>query len=430
MGVIMSKENVIRYPAEAWDILQHLFKVKSINDHTLHFAAKFSGHLDSDRLSRAVDLSAEAFPLIRCGFNENGGRPFWEDHGYTSADMVNLMKTDHVEENALKFLCRESDAANGPQLKVGIMRSGKNDTLCITINHMLCDAAGFKDYLYLLSSIYNGIGETPETRPAPAMNNRKIKQVLKALPLRDRLGMMFRKGVKEEHDKTTFGFKGNPENPFIEMRTIPRERFRLLRSYAKAHGATVNDVMLAALIRVLHDLFGQEIALPCTMDLRKYLPGRRADGICNLVTNLTCDIGPDIGASFNDTLARVSAAMNREKANVGYVKSLALLETVFQIFPYATAKNIVEKVYINAPIAFTNIGILDKERLRFGETEMTGAYMTGSVKYSPYFQLAISTFDDEATFSVNLYGTASDREKISLFCDKMGLELQNAAVPA
>lgn len=423
----MSKENVIRYPAEAWDILQHLFRVKTINDHTLHFAAEFSGHLDSDRLSRAVDLSADAFPLIRCGFSETGGRPFWEDKRYTSADMVRLVETEHAKDEVLKFLYRESDAVNGPQLRAGIVRGEKNDTLCITINHMLCDAAGFKDYLYLLSSIYNGIGEGPGYRPASAMNNRKIKQVLKALPRRERLNMMFQKGVTGEHDKTAFSFEGNLENPFIEMRTIPRERFRLLRSCAKAHGATVNDVMLAAFIRVLYDMFGRVIAVPCAVDLRKYLPGRRADGICNLVTNLTCDIGPDLGTSFEDTLAKVNAAMSREKTNVGCIKSLALLETAFQVLPYPAVKSILENTYANAPIAFTNIGILDKERLCFGEAETTGAYMMGSIKYNPYFQLAVSTFDDEMTFSVNFYGTQSDREKISLFCDKMDLELQNAA---
>ncbi len=52
--------------------------------------------------------------------------------------------------------------------------------------------------------------------------------------------------------------------------------------------------------------------------------------------------------------------------------------------------------------------------------------MTGSIKYPPYFQLAISTFDNEATLSVNLYGTISDRNQIASFLGKLMLELKNA----
>lgn len=51
--------------------------------------------------------------------------------------------------------------------------------------------------------------------------------------------------------------------------------------------------------------------------------------------------------------------------------------------------------------------------------------MTGSIKYSPYFQVAISTFDDQATLSVNLYGTQSDRNTISFFLDKLVKELND-----
>lgn len=52
--------------------------------------------------------------------------------------------------------------------------------------------------------------------------------------------------------------------------------------------------------------------------------------------------------------------------------------------------------------------------------------MTGSIKYAPYFQLDISTFDDQATLSVNLYGTQSDRNKVSRFLDDIVHELQSA----
>lgn len=71
----------VTYHAEACDILQHLFRKKRINDRTIHFAATFLEHLDLECLKKSVDLSADAFPLIRCGFQETDGRPCWKDRG-------------------------------------------------------------------------------------------------------------------------------------------------------------------------------------------------------------------------------------------------------------------------------------------------------------------------------------------------------------
>lgn len=117
--------------------------------------------------------------------------------------------------------------------------------------------------------------------------------------------------------------------------------------------------------------------------------------------------------------------MDREKSSISCLRSITLLEKVFDILPYKSAKKIIDKSFSNAPIAFTNIGILDKSRFTFGKTEITEAYMTGSIKYVPYFQLAVSTYDDQATLSINLYGTQSDQHKVSLFLDGMVHELQS-----
>ncbi|NRU21657.1 hypothetical protein [Clostridium beijerinckii] len=116
--------------------------------------------------------------------------------------------------------------------------------------------------------------------------------------------------------------------------------------------------------------------------------------------------------------------MNKQKSNIACIKSVAMLEKVFDILPHKIARGIVEKKFVNPPIAFTNIGIIDEKQLIFGETNIIEAYMTGSIKYDPYFQLAVSTFDNVATLSVNLYGTQSDKNKVNIFLDKFINELQ------
>lgn len=64
---------------------------------------------------------------------------------------------------------------------------------------------------------------------------------------------------------------------------------------------------------------------------------------------------------------------------------------------------------------FTHIGVLEKEKLVFGDTAPADAFLTGSIKEPPTLQLAASTFGGEITFTVNLRGTARDKEKINGF---------------
>lgn len=421
----MVTKHSISFQAEAWDILQYLFEVKKINDHTLHFVAELSGKIDVEQLKKAVNISADVFPLIACRFTESKDRPFWKYVGYTANEIVTFSEKDERDNSANDFICTQIDAFDGPQVKIKVFRNGNNDTLVILINHMLCDAAGFKDYLYLLCDIYSMLEENPDYCPDTS-GSRRICQLLKNFSIHDKMKIMFSKNNMSIHDSATFELTGDLKTPFIEQRKIPRDTFCSLKTYVNKHNATVNDLFLSAYIRSLYKIFGHAVAIPCTVDLRKYLVNHKAEGICNLCTNLSCNVGKEIGQSFNQTLDKVKRVMDKEKSSTSCLKSITLLEKVFDILPYKTAKKIVDKSFSNAPIAFTNIGVLDKSRLTFGRTEIAQAYMTGSIKYAPYFQLAVSTFDNQVTLSVNLYGTQSDKNTVSLFFDNIIHELQSA----
>lgn len=416
------EDSHIRYRVEAWDSLQNLFKIKKINDHTLHFVASFEGKLDVIRLVKSVALSAEAFPLLKCRFNEDGGRPYWESCSDTTDEMLTLIETADVLKAVDQFLVSEINASAGPQIKLGVIRDTQADTLVILMNHMLCDAAGFKDYLYLLSGIYNNSRENADFQP-PVLGSRRLSQINRMLSFKDRMKILFSKNDMFTHDPAQFQLEGDLNNPFIEIRYIPEEVFLKLKEYAGNHDATINDMILTAYIRALYVTFGYAFAIPSTVDLRKYLPDCKAESICNLCTNLTCDIGSDIGTTFGDTLLKVRESMKKEKSSTACIKSMSILEKVFDVLPYRLAERIVNKSFNNALIAFTNIGIIEKTRFHFDELQITNAYMTGSVKYSPYFQLAVSTFDNKPALSVNLFGTEADRGKVSAFLDKVVLEL-------
>lgn len=416
------------YKAEAWDIMQYLFKVKKINDHILHFAAEFSSRIDYTRMKQAVGILADAFPLIRCGFDETRTRPVWVDKNYTADEMLSLIESENVSQTVNQFLCQEVNLENGPQIKIGIIRNNKTDTLCIIINHMLCDAAGFKEVLYALGSIYTNLEKQTEFSAGSMIKHRNIGQILKEYSIWDRMKILCSKIELSSSAENKFNFQGDFSNPFIEIRKIPASEFRLLKIYAKKHSASINDVMMTACLKVLFRTFGRNDALPCTIDLRRFLKDRNTAGICNMMTAISCNIGLDIGESFESTLYKVKYKMDSQKTNSAYIKNVAFLEMLFNVLPYKTAKNIIIKYFNNAPISFTNIGIIDKDRLAFGDSKMIHAFMTGSIKYNPSFQMSLSTFDDEAVLCVNFRGTQNDRLIIANFLNDFVSELQKNAM--
>jgi len=210
----------------------------------------------------------------------------------------------------------------------------------------------------------------------------------------------------------------------VVIRKILPERFLFIKAYAKENKATLNDVLLAAYIRSLHKALKiNHISLPCPIDLRRYLPNKRSEGICNLTSNIICDIGSDIGDTYKETLLKVRESMNAEKDSFSCLNGPFMLEMLFSMLPYKKAKQIVSKIFNNPPIAMTNIGIIHKNNLMFDGLNIKDTFISGSIKYKPYFQIAITTFDNKITLSVNFCGTENDRIKIIEFLSIFDNEL-------
>lgn len=405
------------YKAAVFDVVQLMFE--KFNDHCVHCVMNFDGRIDENCLKKAVDMSADAFPIIKCRFVEESyfKFPYWEECNFKSNDMVHVIETDNVQKTIERIVVQKIDEKRDPQISVNIIREGKSDSLCIIMNHMITDGAGFKEYLYMLSSIYSHLKNGRKYVPESKNISRGTEQIFKNFSMNDKFKIISSSAKLSKYDNgVTFPLTGDKDNPFIFTRKISSSRFLRIKSFAKENSATINDVILSAYIRTLHKVLGiNHIPIPCAVDLRKYLPGRKAEGICNLTSNIVCDIGEDIGKTFRDTLLKVKCEMDAEKKSYSCLNGPFMLENLFRTLPYKTAKKILGSVYKNPPIAMTNIGIIDKNKLMFDELNIKDVFICGSIKYKPYFQIAITTFDNEVTLSINFCGTESDRKNILNF---------------
>jgi NRPS condensation-like uncharacterized protein len=226
---------------------------------------------------------------------------------------------------------------------------------------------------------------------------------------------------------------GGETRPFILTRRLGGERTREIKEYGRAKGTTLNDVVLTAFYRCLFPKIalspGTELRIPIMVDMRRYLG---ETGKFSYLTNLSSTVvtalecRPD--EHFEDTLSRVKAMMDEKKrGNIG-LNAFVKLNLMYRIYGDRIANRLLRAVLKNPLICMTNVGILESGQVCFGDLRPYDAFLCGSIKYKPYFQLAISSYEGELTLSVNLYGSADDRDRILSFLDEIEEKLPRSGL--
>ena len=298
------------------------------------------------------------------------------------------------------------------------------------MNHMVCDAAGFKAYLGFLCEIYSGLTADPAFRPTEITGDRSIGGVLKRFPMSVRLKSLFlQSGDNNRAGDHRFPLiEGGETRPFIVTRKLEREKVSTLKDYCHAKGATLNDAVLTAFYRRLFQRLalrpGGELQIPVMVDMRRYLG---ETGEFKFLTNLSSMVATQLDfrpeERFEGVLGRVKAVMDEKKnADIG-LNAFVKLDLAYRILGDRIANRFLRSRLKNPFICMTNVGILDPARISFGDRRPYDAFLCGSIKHKPYFQLAMSSYDGELTLSVNQYGNAGDRERIVSFLDEIEAEL-------
>ncbi len=396
-----------RYKAQAFDKMQYFYR--KAHEPLIHCLIKLAGQINEALLSKAVSVSTDAIPMIRCVFDPK--KHIWRDAGFTGKDIVHLVNVSSQLDGTIQRLLAQSiDIFTEPQLKIIIARDTHADTLCILMNHMVCDGAGFKEYLYLLAEIY---AKCKNGTPMPDLTcgPRSALQLFKRFSLPEKLKILrLKHDLSAQKEQEPFVFEGDADRPFFSTLEIPAEQIASVRAYARTHGATVNDMFLTAYARVLHNETGwNRIILPCPVDLRKHLMPGQQYGICNLTSNFICDIPVNGGDDFLRTLHQISSQMAAQKDSLNCLKSQMTLELFSRLVPFRVMERVFHKAFKIPLVSYSNLGMLDDVILNFGDIEE--AYLTGAVKPVPYFQAAVSTFRGRATLSCNMIGTPDDQSR-------------------
>jgi len=408
--------------AEPFDNMQFLYG--TAHDPFIHCYMELSDHIDEALLKEAVMLTLPAVPQIGSCYHEDTKYPVWEQIEYKPREIVELIACSSRSEDIIAdCLSYRIDCRKGPQLKLFILRYEKTDSLCLIMNHMICDGTGYKEYLYLLAKVYTRLcsDHLSDLKELP----RSTDQLFNGYSWKDKLALLMSEyHASRKEQQPELHFEGDDQNPFFVTHYIGKEKFKSILLYAKERKVTVNDLLLTAYIRMLHRETGMErIIIPCPVDLRRYLSDPEHQGICNLTSNYFCDIQIQNEDAFPDVLEQISAQMQAQKENNNCLKAVLFLNICFEFLKFSKIQKNFEKLFTVPRISYTNFGVIDRRKVRFGTIAATDLFLTGAVKHIPYFQMAVSTFDDICTLSSNLYGTQKDKEQIKSYLEEIAEDI-------
>ncbi|RWX46302.1 Condensation domain-containing protein [Candidatus Electrothrix aarhusensis] len=242
----------LRFKAEKWDKIIYLGR--AIHDSLLHCVLSFDGRLNDNILNKAFRLSLDAEPVLGCRFVDKSRQPYWERKKDLDREgRVDIAEVNDAMQAALEYMVKPIDPCDGPQVQARLFRA-KRDTLCLKINHMVADAGGVKEYIYLLSSIYRQLEKDPSYIPeVNSAGSRSRMQVVQHFIFWDKVKIV-RRSFRDW--KEAYFPVGNWSVPLQHLtqsqktyviRKIELQQFRVVRQYCKKYGVTVNDIMMAAM---------------------------------------------------------------------------------------------------------------------------------------------------------------------------------------
>ncbi|MEA1959545.1 MAG: hypothetical protein U9N44_07830 [Chloroflexota bacterium] len=366
---------------------------------------EFDRRLDTERLAKAVDLVMDAEPVLGCRLVRGWWRPHWER---LDNDKRNSLTVASSESEYESFKYNVIDAFVGPQIAVCLLRAEGGDRLLLKVAHEVSDAVAVRDIMSVMSSIYNRLAQESDYKPEPNLRgSRSTWQVFRYVPWYNYPRIYLNFYIKWANNMIplkTFRLpvgKGKAEGLSFICRFISADRVARLKEYGRARDATLNDIILAAYFRALASVGKwdgrSQLRLILMVDIRRYRPDNRGEGICNLTGTEPFDYGDKLSGDFDATLKRVSAIMKRRKANWIGLSDCAGLAPFASLLPYSVLERTLTPLVNmsikigNGPDVITNMGIIDENGVVF-DVKPVRARFIPPVNYPPHIVFSISSY--------------------------------------
>ncbi|QYZ79154.1 condensation protein [Methanofollis formosanus] len=352
-------------PAPAFDLFNVYFE--RLYDPTMHLLLAFDGEVDEAVLKKATLRLLGSNPYLRSRFaEEEEGMPCWEEIAEEEWEraFVILPPGEHLRPPA------PLDVRRGPQVRVSLARQEDGDRIVVTCHHGFCDAKGIIDLARRLFEVYREIKEDPDFRPAPlGWYDRGTERVLAQFTAEE-----IKQARDEEEpfvDRWRFPIvRQGRGTPRIAHRTLSPDRLRQAKEFGRRHGATVNDIMIAAFflahLKIRDDPsdLGAPRSILTSADLRRHLDHPEACPPMNLSVAYEVTLTAGEGTGLEDIIDQVTAVTKRRKADGLGIGCILFYDEIYAggmpgvraFFDEMIRRY--EETGLKNPV-FSNIGVLD-----------------------------------------------------------------------
>lgn len=392
----------------------------------------FDRHLDMDVLKKAVRLSLDAEPVLRCLFFEDDKQPHWQP--FENPDTIRwfeFIQADNKQAAIDQFL-KSPFYCERQMLSVQLIRADHDDTLGVKICHACSDGGGLKQYLQLLAQIYSNLLTDSRYKPEPNIKPRlDQRNYFETLGIKDPMALMDPSAEPLPPATWAFPYHGFESREMrISMRRFAGESLDRIRAFGKAHKVTINTIILTSfyrsMFRLLNPPVGADREICLTMDLRNSFKTDPSQDICNLsvtVTSFTCRVEEE---DFLGTLKRVSNSIDELKRGQVELYQAVLVEAQKSIeysqlraLFQAARPQVMETGQLSPTL--TNIGVINP--LRFGQIPACDAYLVPPAIYAPGFLLGVSTYHRTLTLLSSYSEPSHKSEDVNTLMDFMMQEL-------
>lgn len=393
---------------QPFDFMQYIYSF--VQKPIIRGCIRFDGKLESERLKAAIKALTLFYPILRCKYDIKKGA--WDE---TNLSYESLLTRINVKDD---FSILERDLLLS-SLEIGIdlplriywICGKERDSLCVIASHLLCDGRGFEQLLYLLAALYS---ENEAKIEAQINTNRSFSQIIDGFTPMQKIKILFSgKRAVNMDAKLHLPLDEGTEKSKLIIRRICLSKLEQYRFCAIGYRPSMNDILLAAYIQTLHNLFGwNDITIPCPVDLRRF--NRNANSsVCNLTGNYYCHINFKGDNTFENICNEISMQMFAQKNSSLCLKEPFLLHILYSVFPLPFMKKVLSSKISVPMISYTNLGKIDDTRLVFQGTPVSDACIVTAAKPVPYFQLAVSTYKDKCTLSTC---THADGKSLDVLC--------------
>lgn len=389
-----------------------------------------SGRVETERLREAIRLLLRAEPVLCSRFERRPSWPRWLGDASSEERVFSVLEGPGAEERLVEEIARPGEPFSAPQFEVCQARSGEHDLVLLRVSHVSVDAGGLKEIAYALAATYRALGGGGTLLP-PIRRCERPEALLRGLP-HPALVTSVRRAIGPRPIWGVPGTRGAPCDPKFVLQTVAASQVAAARALAETRGVPMTVVLAAALYRALFAVLAPPergpLPIRIPVNLRRYLSEPRPPVFRNLFGGFQPAISYRKGESFEETLVRVACAVAPFMADRPGLEMAPALRALFS-FGYAPGHRLISHLIDRAVrqghshLVFSNMGVLDPDRLSFGDVEATGAFLLGPVAYPPSFCLVATTYRGAMTLGAGTSGGETGRALMGAVLERMAAEL-------